>query len=101
LQASRLARKTSARELFESLFIANATGRGHWTIAGTRIDPAALAMPILDIIAARDRIVPAAAALSTAGPGTPLPLAAGHVGMVVGSRAPELLWDPLAQWLRR
>ena len=30
-----------------------------------------------------------------------LDLALGHVGMVVGSRAPDLLWEPLAGWLSR
>ncbi len=91
----------AARMLAETLYRDDAPGRGHWTIAGQRIDPAALGIPILDIIAARDRIVPPAAALSTLGVGTPLSLAAGHVGMVVGGRAPHLLWDPLAAWLVR
>jgi polyhydroxyalkanoate synthase len=89
----------TARTLAETFYRDDAPGRGSWTIAGQRIDPAALGIPILDIIAARDRIVPPAAALSTLGVGTPLPLAAGHVGMVVGGRAASLLWDPLADWL--
>ena len=84
----------------EDLFAADLTGRGEWRIAGQAIAPARLGIPILDIIASRDRIVPPAAALSTGGIGTPLALDAGHVGMVVGGRAPGLLWDPLAEWLR-
>jgi polyhydroxyalkanoate synthase len=31
--------------------------------------------------------------------GERLELALGHVGMVVGSRARELLWEPLDAWL--
>jgi polyhydroxyalkanoate synthase len=89
----------TARALAETLYRDDAPGSGHWTIAGTRIGPAALRIPILDVIATRDRIVPPGAALSTLGVGTPLALAAGHVGMVVGGRAPQLLWDPLASWL--
>lgn len=89
----------AARDLAETLFAANASGTGQWSIAGQRIDPAGLAMPILDVIAGRDRIVPPAAALSTHGPGTALRLDSGHVGMVVGRRAPALLWGPLAAWL--
>jgi polyhydroxyalkanoate synthase len=89
----------AARDLAETLFAANASGRGAWTIAGQRIDANALALPILDVIAGRDRIVPPATALSIRGPGTPLRLDAGHVGMVVGRRAPALLWEPLAAWL--
>ena len=91
----------TARTLAETFYRDDAPGRGCWRIAGQRIDPAALRIPILDIIAARDRIVPPAAALSTLGIGAPLPLAAGHVGMVVGGRAASLLWDPLADWLLR
>ncbi len=91
---------TTARTLAETLYRDDAPGSGAWSIAGQRIDPAALGIPILDIIATRDRIVPPGAALSTLGIGTPLALAAGHVGMVVGGRAPQLLWDPLADFLR-
>lgn len=87
------------QDLAETLFANDASGRGQWTIAGQRVLPAALACPILDVIAGRDRVVPPAAALSTNGPGTPLRLDAGHVGMVVGRRAPDMLWGPLARWL--
>ena len=90
---------TAAQELAETLFAANASGRGDWQIGSTAIDATTLSLPILDIIAGRDRIVPPASALTTAGPGTPLRLDAGHVGMVVGRRAPEQLWAPLAGWL--
>lgn len=89
----------AAREMAMGLFADDATGRGIWEIGGRRVDPAALGLPILDVIALRDRIVPPAAALSANGPGTPLGLDAGHVGMVVGGRAPGLLWAPLAAWL--
>lgn len=63
------------------------------------VDPAAFTTPILDVIAGTDRIVPPGAALSTQGIGTALQLDAGHVGMVVGRRAPQLLWEPLVHWL--
>ena len=89
----------ATRELAETLFAANASGRGDWAVANQRIDVAALRLPILDVIAGRDRIVPANAALTRNGPGMPLTLNAGHVGMVVGRRAPHLLWNPLADFL--
>jgi polyhydroxyalkanoate synthase len=91
----------AARGLAETLFADNAPGRGAWRVGGERIDAAALGLPILDVIARRDHIVPAAAALTTAGPGQPLVLEAGHVGMIVGGGAPALLWQPLAEWLRQ
>ena len=90
---------TTARDLAEDLFRDDLPGHGHWLVGGRPIDPAALGVPILDIIAGRDRIVPPGVAVSTGGAGTPLRLDAGHVGMVVGGRAPDLLWDPLAAWL--
>jgi polyhydroxyalkanoate synthase len=90
----------AAHGLAETLFRDDASGRGAWAVGGRCIDPAALGIPILDVIAGRDRIVPPAAALTSAGPGAPLVIDAGHVGMVVGGRAPALLWGPLSRWLR-
>ncbi|MFZ4689406.1 MAG: alpha/beta hydrolase [Polymorphobacter sp.] len=89
----------AARGLAEDLFAGDASGRGTWIVGGGAVTPDRLRLPILDVIATRDKIVPPSAALSTSGTGTPLPLDAGHVGMVVGGRAPALLWDPLAAWL--
>ena len=91
----------ATRDLAETLFAADASGAGLWRVGGRCIDSAALTLPILDIIAGRDRIVPAAAALTSHGPGTALRLDAGHVGMIVGSRAPAMLWSPLAAWLKQ
>lgn len=92
-----------ATALFEGFFAADAPGRGDWTVAGASIDPARLAIPILDVVASRDRLVPPAATISaaSAGPGPRrLEIAAGHVGMIVGHDAPRQLWAPLGQWLR-
>jgi polyhydroxyalkanoate synthase len=84
----------AARELFEDFFGSDVTGRGEWLLA----DPAGLPCPFLDIVSTSDRIVPAA---SASGAGERLELAQGHVGMVVGGRAREALWEPLAAWLSR
>jgi len=90
--------EAAARELFESLFAGDSTGAGSWTVAGAAIEPAALEIPLLNIVSTTDRIVPAATASQA---GERLDLALGHVGMVVGSRAREVLWEPLAGWLSR
>jgi polyhydroxyalkanoate synthase len=84
--------EAAARELFEDLFGRDVTGRGEWLVA----DPAALPCPVLEIVSTTDRIVPAA---SAAGARERIDLALGHVGMVVGGRAPEALWEPLEDWL--
>ena len=88
----------AAREMFEDLFAADLTGRGEWRVGGRVIDPAALSCPTLNIVSTTDRIVPAASAIGT---GERIDLALGHVGMVVGRRAREAVWHPLADWLSR
>jgi polyhydroxyalkanoate synthase len=88
----------AARELFEDFFAADLPGTSQWKVGGTRIDPAALTVPLLNIVSASDRIVPAASAIRV---GERIDLAQGHVGMVVGSQARRVLWEPLAGWLSR
>jgi len=88
----------AARELFEDFFAADLTGTGAWQVGGAPIDPLALPCPLLNIVSSTDRIVPAASAVAA---GERLDLALGHVGMVVGSRARQALWKPLAGWLSR
>ena len=88
----------AAREMFEDLFGADLPGSGRWQVGGQMIDPASLPCPLLNIVSTSDRIVPHASAMSA---GERLDLARGHVGMVIGSRAKEELWQPLASWLSR
>ena len=85
-----------ARELFEDLYKRDLSGTGGWQVGGTMIDPAQLRMPILNLVSTRDRIVPAAAAPQI---GARRDIDAGHVGMIVGSRARALVWEPLRDFL--
>lgn len=92
----------AARQCFEAFFGRNAPGAGDWSVNGTAIAPGDLQIPALVVSAGTDRIVPRAssAPLADAIPGAEaLYVDAGHVGMVTGSRAPSLLWEPLARWL--
>lgn len=86
----------AAREIFDDFFDANVTGRGEWRVGGRTIAPERLGCPTFDIISTVDNIVPAATAS-----GLPhrLILDLGHVGMIVGSRAPQRLWQPLAAFM--
>jgi polyhydroxyalkanoate synthase len=86
----------AGRELLEDMFVGNITGENRWRAGGTAIDPARLAVPILNIISATDRITPAASAW-TGGEGRVLNQ--GHVGMIVGSRARTTIWPLLRDWL--
>lgn len=86
----------AARQLFEGFIRDDLPASGGWAIGGRVIDPLALPCPTLDIVSTTDRIVPAATA---SGLRDRLTLGAGHVGMIVGSRARAQLWEPLAAWL--
>ena len=90
--------EAAAREMFEGLFRDDLTGTGRWRVAGAAVDPGSLSKPLLHVVSTTDRIVPAATAFRA---GERLDLALGHVGMVVGSRAADMLWEPLAGWLSR
>lgn len=73
---------------------------GLFADAGTGLDGAELPnVPLLDVVALADRIVPPAAAATAPGAPGRLDVPAGHVGMVVGRSAPQQLWAPLAAWL--
>lgn len=86
----------AGRDSFERLFGANDTGAGRWSVGGKAITPDLVTCPTIDIVSLNDRIVPAA---SASGLPNRVDLGAGHVGMVVGSRAKAQLWEPLAAWL--
>ncbi len=93
-----------ARECLGGWYGANSPARGAWRVAGLAVTPGSLRLPTLVAVPTQDRIVPAGSALALgrllAG-STVLRPAAGHVGMVVGSRAEAALWEPLRDWLRR
>ena len=86
----------AGRSLFEDLVDADLPGRGTWHVGGRMIDPLALDCPAIEFVSRTDRIVPAATA---AGLPQRRDLAIGHVGMIVGGRARDQLWTPLADWI--
>jgi polyhydroxyalkanoate synthase len=86
----------AGRDLFDHFYAGNVSGTGRWRVGGQVVDPTALHCPTLSISSTTDRIVPAAA-----GPRLreERRFSLGHVGMMVGGRARELLWEPLSLWL--
>lgn len=92
-----------ARECMGGWYGHNTPHTGRWEIAGVPVRPEAIDHPSLVLIPQQDRIVPPASAQALA---TSLPNAdassppLGHIGMVAGSRARSLVWEPLADWLR-
>ncbi len=94
----------AARQCLVGWYGENRPARREWLIAGRAVDPAEIDLPALVAVPAADRIVPPASARALA---RELPRAellrppSGHIGMVVGSRAADGLWAPLADWLGR
>ncbi|WP_445192172.1 alpha/beta hydrolase [Sphingomonas sp. Tas61C01] len=86
----------AGRSLFEDLVAADLPGRGEWLVGGRPVDPDALDCPAIEFVSRTDRIVPAATA---AGLRDRRDLSIGHVGMIVGGRARDQLWTPLADWI--
>lgn len=95
--------KAVARECLGGWYGDNSTARGAWLLGEESVRPAALALPSLCVVPARDRIVPPASAraLGEALNGCQVfEPPAGHIGMIVGRGAAEKIWRPMAHWLK-
>jgi polyhydroxyalkanoate synthase subunit PhaC len=91
-----------ARECVFGWYGNNSPGRGAWEVSGQTIDPAGISCPTLGVIPSQDSIVPPASAralIDKIPNATALSPTAGHIGMMVGRRAEEQLWNPLVDWL--
>ncbi len=75
----------AARELIEDLFGRDLPGAGAWAVGGVTVTDR-VPVPAFHVLAGTDRIAPAA----TAPCGKSVTIAAGHVGMIVGSARAEL-----------
>lgn len=92
----------TARNCLEGWYRRNEPARLAWRIAGRPVDPGRLQKPALVVIARRDTLVPAATAepLGAALPRAEiLAPALGHIGLIVGSEAPDLVWRPIGNRL--
>ncbi|MCZ8132504.1 MAG: class III poly(R)-hydroxyalkanoic acid synthase subunit PhaC [Steroidobacteraceae bacterium] len=92
------------REFVVALYRDNRLVRGTWSIDGRRVDPRRLRMPILNVHATEDHLVPPSASLALRGivgtaDYTDLPVPGGHIGIYVGRRARELP-GTVAGWLQ-
>jgi polyhydroxyalkanoate synthase len=92
-----------AQDCFGGWYARNEPYRGKWRVGDVVIRPQDITIPSLVAIPAHDRIVPPGSAL---GLYKQLPAAyrldpdAGHIGMMVGSKAEATLWRPIRDWLR-
>lgn len=91
-----------AIETLAGWYGANTPATGTWRIGESAVDPRRCVIPSLAVIPAGDRIVPPGSALALADMlpnGETLRPAAGHIGMMVGSRAERDVWRPIADWM--
>ena len=91
-----------AHECLRGWYGHNEPANGRWRIAGLPVDPAAICTETLVVIPNNDRIVPPGSAMALAAqiPGAQVSrVDLGHVGLIVGSQAQSLVWEPMAQWL--
>ena len=91
-----------ARTCLNDWYGANAPARGKWLVGDEPVRPERVTCPALNVVPARDRIVPPASAeaLGEALPDVETwrpPL--GHIGMMASPRAKRLLWRKLADWI--
>ena len=92
----------AGEELLIDWCLENRTNRGLWLVDGVAVRPEGVARPTMVVASRSDRIAPPAGVLPLVEriPGARrLEIDAGHVGMMVGSRAREAMWAPLAAWL--
>ena len=89
------------RDLYQHNELVEGTHR----VLGRKVDLGDVTCPVLTVVASRDEICPPAAAkvLRTTSPRAThdtLEIPGGHVGAVVGPKAPKLLHPKLGNWLR-
>ncbi|MBX3454233.1 alpha/beta fold hydrolase [Ferrovibrio sp.] len=91
-----------ARECLLEWYGENTPAASKWLVAGKPVQPAEWRKPAMVVLPERDKLVPKAGAEAL---WRALPDArrhdapSGHIGMVVGPRAEQGLWQPLADWL--
>lgn len=91
-----------ARACLFDWYVDNQPMKGNWEMAGEYIDPARIEAPVSLFSAKRDRIVEPDSSYglcSHINGASLFNLDCGHVGMVCGEKAPDVLYSPLAKWI--
>ena len=92
-----------AREMLLDWYGDNAPCAGAWVVGGVTITPAALTVPLWVCITQKDILVPAASSLPFVGQAKAVQVVmaeTGHVGLMGGRRSRDMLYEPLAAWLK-
>ena len=95
----------AAKQWLKNLYQQNKLVRNEWELNGRRVDLGNIRMPVLNVYAKDDHIIPPATSRAFQGPMlgtsdyTELALPGGHVGVFVGGKAQKLLGSGIADWL--
>lgn len=95
----------AAKQWLKDLYHQNKLVKGEFEISGRAVDLRDVTMPVLNIFAQGDHIVPSACS-SALGPlvgsddYTEVPLPGGHIGVFVSAKSQGLVGDAIVSWLR-
>ena len=92
-----------ALHAFTDWYVANAPYQGCWQVAGQTVKAEELKLPVFVLAPDRDVIVPKPSALAfveQVPQARVLEVPAGHIGIMVGRRAPESFFAPFSEWLK-
>jgi polyhydroxyalkanoate synthase len=94
----------AAKQWLKDLYQDNKLVKNEFELGGRRVDLHNITMPVLNVYAKDDHIVPPATSTALSKSVgtkdyTELPLPGGHVGVFVGGRAQKLLGSGIAEWL--
>jgi polyhydroxyalkanoate synthase len=96
----------AAKQWLKDLYQQNKLVRNAWELEGRRVDLGNIRMPVLNVYAKDDHIIPPATSRAL-GPKvgsseyTELALAGGHIGVFVGGRSQALFAPAVASFLQR
>jgi polyhydroxyalkanoate synthase len=96
----------AARQWLKDLYQDNKLVKNQFELDGRRVDLGHISMPVLNVYAKDDHIIPPATSRALAGKigtsdYTELALPGGHVGVFVGGRSQKLFAPGVADWLAR
>jgi polyhydroxyalkanoate synthase len=96
----------AAKQWLKDLYQQNKLIKGELELGGRRVDLKRITMPVLNVYAKDDHIIPPATSRALADKiGTPdyteLALPGGHVGVFVGGRSQKLFAPGVAEWLTK
>lgn len=91
-----------ARECLHDWYDKNLTAALQWSVAGHLVDPRNVTVPTYVMAPTKDKIVPPECALPLANlipNATVQQPVIGHIGLMTGDNAPDMVWKPYVAWL--